>query len=182
MTPLNLLFLNELSRSFVASEAAIADNCRFDERTSPERWAKFESRLPGPDAINLGDWGEANEMNFGQTVAVPSITVPDSFLPLNQMAWLTGIAENRGVVRLESLIRPLDGMSLDDLQDLLARADSGKDPDALSTVEGFFNTWNSRRDNRPAFAAFYDEVKNEADDTDWPHALRDRLGLGHYGK
>lgn len=35
---------------------------------------------------------------------------------------------------------------------------------------------------RPArLVAFYDEVKQEADDVDWPHALRDRLGLGHYG-
>lgn len=30
-------------------------------------------------------------------------------------------------------------------------------------------------------AAFYDEVKSEADNDDWPLALRDRLGLGHYG-
>jgi hypothetical protein len=31
------------------------------------------------------------------------------------------------------------------------------------------------------FATFYDEVQEESDDADWPHALRDRLGLGHYG-
>jgi len=31
------------------------------------------------------------------------------------------------------------------------------------------------------FAAFWDEVQEELDDADWPHALRDRLGLGHYG-
>ena len=41
--------------------------------------------------------------------------------------------------------------------------------------------WNQGRDARPTFAAFYDEVSREADHDDWPHALRDRLGLGHYG-
>ena len=46
----------------------------------------------------------------------------------------------------------------------------------------FFDAWNQRRDARSAFAAFYDEVQQEADDADWPHALRDRLGLGHYGR
>ncbi|MCI5219847.1 MAG: hypothetical protein D3914_11850 [Candidatus Electrothrix sp. LOE2] len=45
----------------------------------------------------------------------------------------------------------------------------------------FFELWRSLRDNRPSFAAFYDEVREECDDDDWPHTLRDRLGLGHYG-
>ena len=37
------------------------------------------------------------------------------------------------------------------------------------------------RDARPAFCARRDEVEAEITDADWPHALRDRLGLGHYG-
>ena len=62
----------------------------------------------------------------------------------------------------------------------MQRADRG-DGDAGRAVRSFFDAWNQRRDARPAFAAFYDEVRQEADDDDWPHTLRDRLGLGHYG-
>ena len=72
------------------------------------------------------------------------------------------------------------GLGLDGLDDLLQRADRG-DGDAGRAVQPFFDAWNQRRDARPAFAAFYDEVQQESDDDDWPHALRDRLGLGHYG-
>ena len=85
-------------------------------------------------------------------------------------------------VRIEALSRPLQNsdLDLDSLNDLLQRADSG-DGDAGRAVHSFFDAWNQRRDARPAFAAFYDEVRQESDDDDWPHALRDRLGLGHYG-
>ena len=66
------------------------------------------------------------------------------------------------------------------LTDLVQRADDG-DADAVPAVRSFFEAWNQRRDARPMFATFYDEVQEESDDADWPHALRDRLGLGHYG-
>ena len=66
------------------------------------------------------------------------------------------------------------------MNDLLQRADRGEG-DAVRAVQSFFDGWNQRRDARPAFAAFYDEVQQESDDDDWPHTLRDRLGLGHYG-
>jgi len=122
MNPISHSFLAELSRSPDAKEAAIADNCRFDERAGQDRWTKFEAKLPNPDTINLGDWGEANGLNFDETVAVASITVPDAFLDINRPAWLTGIIENRGVVRLEAIQRVLGGdggvATFEELQDL----------------------------------------------------------------
>jgi hypothetical protein len=48
-------------------------------------------------------------------------------------------------------------------------------------VEEFFEGWNRMRDPRPAFCAPQHEVDLEIADADWQHALRDRLGLGHYG-
>lgn len=39
-------FLNQLSRSHDVTQAAVADNCRFDERAAPARWDAFEDQLP----------------------------------------------------------------------------------------------------------------------------------------
>ena len=108
--------------------------------------------------------------------------MPDAFLEINRSAWLDGLSDNQTLVRIEALNRPLQNsdLDLDRLNELLQRVDSGNH-DATRAVRSFFDAWNQRRDARPAFAAFYDEVQEESDDDDWPHALRDRLGLGHYG-
>jgi hypothetical protein len=183
MQPNSQAFLVQLSRSADAVGASIADNCRFDERAADPRWAKFEEKLPDTGPINFGDWAEANKLNYETSVTVASLSIPDAFLAINQPAWLAGLIDNRTLVRLECLERPLktSALSFDELQDLLARAKAG-DSDAANSVDYFVETWNKQRDGRPAFAAFYDEVKVEADDADWTHALRDRLGIGHYGR
>lgn len=171
-------FLNQLSRATDAKQAAIADNCRFDERTALERWQEFETRLPNPAMPDWADWCEVAKQNYEAKVTVSSITVPDSFLPVNQQAWLEGIVTNRTVVRLEDLRRWLtkEALSFDTLQQLMG----SKDTDDQARLNQHLENWNLARDARPAFAAFYDEVQNEADDADWQHQLRDRLGLGHY--
>lgn len=172
-------FLKHLSRSSEARKAAIADNCRFDERVTPVRWDQFENRLLNPTKPDWADWSEAEKLNYENSITVPSPSVPDSFLDLNQNAWLQGIATNRTVVRLEHLERLLNKNSLDfkTLQGLLG----SKDPDEQARLALLMESWNTARDARPSFAAFYDEVKAEADHADWQHQLRDRLGLGHYG-
>ena len=179
-------FLQHQSRSGETVVAAVADNCRFDERTGDARWQQFDAMLSrlttGTDVSDWRDWAEANQLNLDLRCNVATPTVPDAFLPINRDAWLDGLAENQSVVRIEALTRPLQtsAISLDELEELLEDADSG-DADAAHAARRFFEAWNQRRDARPTFAAFYDEVRQEADDDDWPHALRDRLGLGHYG-
>ena len=125
------------------------------------------------------DWTEANQLHLDQKCNVASTSVPDAFLEINRAAWLSSIADNQTLVRIEALPRALmsSALNIETLDELLQRSDS----DADRALRSFFEAWNQRRDARPAFAAFYDEVKQEADDADWPHALRDRLGLGHYG-
>lgn len=179
-------FLQRQSRSGETVVAAVADNCRFDERTGDARWKQFDAMLSrlttGPDVSDWRDWAEVNRLYLDLRCNVATPTVPDAFLPINRDAWLDELAENQSVVRIEALTRPLQtsAISLDELEELLGRADSG-DADADHAARRFFEAWNQRRDARPTFAAFYDEVRQEADDDDWPHALRDRLGLGHYG-
>ena len=175
-------FLLRVSRSDDFAVAAVADNCRFDERAGTERWTAFEALLPPRGATTWGDWAEAYRLHLEQCCNVPRPAVPDAFLDTNRGAWLDGLSENQSFVRIEDLSRALQasGLDLQGLEDLLLRADGGDD-DASQAVRGFFRIWNERRDARPAFAAFWDEVRRELDNADWPHALRDRLGLGHYG-
>ena len=178
--------LQNHSRSTDTAVAAVADNCRFDERTGAERWHQFDSLLSelpaNPVTADWQDWAEANRLHLDRYCAVPNPSVPDAFLEINRSAWLDALSDNQSLVRIEALTRPLQSSPLDvpGLSELLQRSDNG-DVDARPAVNSFFEVWNQRRDARPAFAAFYDEVRHEADSIDWPHALRNRLGLGHYG-
>ena len=178
--------LRTLSRSDSRIVAAVADNCRFDERAGDERWHQFGSVLSeivaNPTAVTWQDWTETNKLYVERYCHVPRYDTPDAFLPVNETAWLGGLSENQSLVRIETIGRPLlaAGLSLDDLRDSHDKAGAG-DADALSIVRSFCETWNQSRDGRPMFAAFYDEVKEEADHDDWALVLRNRLGLGHYG-
>ena len=182
-------FLRRCSRSHDTIEAAVADNCRFDERAGDDRWQQFEDLLSalvadrGAVEVEWQDWTEADQLHRDRYCNVSRPSVPDAFLDINRSAWLGELSDNQTLVRIEALSRPLDtsGLELDGLTDLLQQADRGGG-DAGRAVHSFFDAWNQRRDARPAFAAFYDEVQQESDDDDWPHALSDRLGLGHYGQ
>ena len=179
-------FLRHCSRSRDTIGAAMADNCRFDERAGADRWQRFEDllseRVASRGAVGWQDWTEVNQLHLDRYCNVSRPSVPDAFLEINRSAWLDGLSDNQTLVRIEALVRPLQNsdLDIDRLNDLLRRADNS-DGDATCAVHSFFDAWNERRDARPAFAAFYDEVQQESDDDDWPHALRDRLGLGHYG-
>lgn len=180
-------FLFQLSRSPSVVEAAIADNCRFDERISAERWQAFAKKLPDPTHIaNFGDWQEASKLYYEKRVTVPSLTVPDTFMPMNQGVWLKDLGPNQTLVRLESLEWPLKEIwnvpqkKWDEYLKQLTNQLNARDSDSRKAVEQQLDDWNKARDNRPGFAAFLDEVKSEAEATNWPDQLRDRLGLGHY--
>ena len=162
--------------------AAAADNCRFDERAGVERWKAFEALLSANGAKTWEDWDETYQLHLGQRCNVSRPAIPDAFLEANRGAWLSGLSENQSLVRIEDFGRALQAsnLGLERFRDLLQRADE-HDGDASQAVRRFFAAWNQRRDARPAFAAFWDEVQDELEDADWPHALRDRLGLGHYG-
>jgi hypothetical protein len=178
MKPQTQTFLIQLSRSSNAIEVAVADNCRFDERVAMVRWDKFEANLPeNPD---WADWNQTNQDSFDGQFAVPRTSVPDSFLEINEIAWLQGIETNRSLVRLEHLSNLLNAANLtfDQLLELLNNKNNAENQSKLKQV---IDDWNGVRDGRPMFAAFYDEVQTEADHADWQHQLRDRLGLGHYG-
>lgn len=175
-------FLTQLGHSTSVDEAAVADNCRFDERADTRRWQAFADCLPHGDYdhLSFGDWGEANKLHYEKRITVTSNSTPDAFLELNQPAWLEGLAPEQELVRIEELTGALSLWNTDlDAIKVLHEAPSNQS-DAKQALSKYFDDWNGKRDNRPAFAAFLDEVQAEAGGIDWPHLLRDRLGLGHY--
>ena len=133
-------FLRHQGRSTDTVVAAVADNCRFDERASASRWERFEAMLPGPttgpDAIDWPDWTETNRLHLDRYCNVPSTDVPDAFHDVNRDAWLDGLAEEQFVVRIEDLTRALrfSALSLPDLRDLLRRAEEGKSGRAMPSI------------------------------------------------
>lgn len=84
------------------------------------------------------------------------------------------------LVRLEALEWPLLQLWDIGFEDLQACILSRQQPDSAQTLATWLAAWNRGRDNRPAFAAFLDEIEDDAGHADWPHRLRDRLGLGSY--
>lgn len=177
-------FWRRASRLPEAADAAIADNCRFDERTDTQRWQALAQYLPPAlplDALTMEDWAEAECIHRKKRITVPSLSIPDTFLDINRPAWLTAPDPKLILVRVESLVKPLNiwGLSYHELDQMLKEA---KKPTSGSTKTLMENmkTWNRQRDNRPCFSAFLSDVQAEADHPDWPHQLRDRLGLGHY--
>lgn len=192
-------FLDKLALSSNVAEAAVADNCRFEERVSDERWKQFKMFLPHDDfnRMTWDDWENADRQHIKKRFCVPSTGIPDTFLPVNRAAWKKALPEATILIRLESLVRPLNRwrnpgkrpLTPDEvkkkfnlLQSVIKRAESGRDYDAQQQAASFFDTWNRNRDSRPAFAALYKEVQTECNDDDWPHALRDRLGIDHWGR
>ena len=61
-------FLRRSSRSHDTIEAAVADNCRFDERAGAGRWRRFEDLLSGlvagRGAVEWPDWTEARDLHL----------------------------------------------------------------------------------------------------------------------
>lgn len=152
---------------------APADNLWFEERVSQARHHRFESLAPDtPSATSLADWQTVYCATFVQTDDPD--TFRDSFDPAHLVPGLLDTQQR--IVRLERIpVTSLNeaGLIFDDLARAFARHDH-------AVVDVFLQRWNVRRDSRPAFAAWKDEVIDDLGHTDWPDRLRDRLGLAHH--
>ncbi len=156
-------------------ERARADNTSFEERVSDARLARFEAMSADPDAPGDLDlqhvWYWKNHVRSG-------VPVSDTFASHLEPATLgPGPLEPfQPIVRIERLNAPLQdaGLTFDELRRAL------NDPQPSATVDMFLRVWNDGRDDRPAFAAWKDQVLEEVEADDWADRLRDRLGLAHY--
>lgn len=156
---------------------AEAHNILFEERLGQDRLGVFEALLSGscPDYERL----KLQLLDFvGTYVEVARPNAPLTFTKMNVGGAMTKPSPEQKLIRVENLTRRLDSTALTllDLQRCLASTK----PDEMALLEDFVNQWNRDRDNRPAFAAFKDQLLDEVGDANWPHRLRDRLGLAHY--
>ena len=95
-------FLRHHSRSTDTVVAAVADNCRFDERAGVARWQQFDDLLSeviaGADGIQWQDWAETDRLHLERYCHVASLNVPDAFLDINQDAWLDELSDNQSAM------------------------------------------------------------------------------------
>lgn len=175
--------LDGLAVSANEKDAAVADNYRFEERVGADRQRDYENGLASP--ADIKDWrGHHNGTYVANRIkAGGNDFIPDSFLEVNRPVLLYGIPHNDVLIRIEDLRYPLSKstatLTYKQLVILLAKR---SEPDAAHTLRTFVEDWNRSRNNWPMFGACYgdEDVKDDADHEDWPHRLRDRLGLGHF--
>lgn len=159
-------------------ERAEAHNIAFEERLDQHRLTKFERSLKTPCTDHIYLRRQLSEF-VATFIEVAEPHIPLTFQTQNGGASMGKISPEQKLVRIENITRHLSnsGLTLTELADSLASAD----PAVSAKSEIFINQWNLARDNRPTFAAFKDQLLAEIGDSEWPHKLRDRLGLAHYG-
>lgn len=175
-------------RSRVPQEdRAKADNYVFEETVSAERKAAFEAFLG--DRANYQALLDGH-VDYVRTNLEIDGETPDTFRIDLRPAGTGERDEAQDLVRVEGLRGPLEahfGFTASDGDHLLLRhyetlkkAWEDRSPGGNALIDKFLATWNAGRDERPAFVAFLDGLRDDAEHADWQHLLRDRLGLAHY--
>lgn len=190
--------LQQLCNDTHASLAGVLARCeaanfRWEPAVSDARATEYGVYVG--DAPNHGEWKAEHKDYLSSFVQVPK-DLPRSaecFMAVNQQAHLDEQLDNTYLIRLESfghlLGHPLVGDVAEQFwerffksqKDLRKLSLSGAD-EALRT--SFAMHWNEQRTQaRPLFAAFLNEFGGSLDalvKQDWPHLLRNRLGLIHW--
>jgi hypothetical protein len=154
-------------------QRASADNMWFEERVSPARWQHFESIAPDmPSPAALAAWQQDYCATYVQT------DNPDTFRDdLRPARLVPGLLDTyQRIARLERVPATLlneVGLTFDDLIRAFDQANH-------AVLDAFLLRWKVRRDGRPAFATWKDELIDELRFPDWPDRIRDRLGLAHH--
>ena len=159
-------------------ERAVLENLRWEERVGDERFARYALGFTGIDIPQIDDLNGAH-VRYAEAfleLEIDDSRIPDTFDSANSSNHWRHIEENLYLIRIEDANFSLrdSGVDLAELEHAIANRDD--------TILGrVCEVWNGRRDRRPAFATTEIAVKDslEAAGADWPHALRDNLGLGH---
>jgi hypothetical protein len=188
-TPPLPTLLSALVASRDPVDVAYGHNYRFEERVSAARQKSYEEALGLARAV-LPEWQGRHKSYLFRSVYVNPGEVPGTFSPLNIDALQPAPAPSQWMVRIENFGEvlhdrgPLFTMAKvqEQLEIWRRNDDQAAAAKARQFLEGLCETWNTevRKDYRPMFASFFDEVEEEVTADDWPHRLRDRLGLSHY--
>ena len=190
MTSLTALARSLCSPALDCVSWAYAHNYEFETRLTDRRRQAYESYCAGQSVSDQTSWSNAHKAFVEARIKGRKPFVPDTFGDINADAQTDAIADDLLILRIEDLRRPLVDQKLEltdlrDLQDIARDRFQRKNVTpvrAQARLEEFLDNWNGRRDFRPAFAAFEHEL-GSVDDLatgDWPHLLRNRLGLAHY--
>lgn len=191
-------FLARLASDAAASTVGVVARCeaanfRWEAAISNERASEY-SNYAGEVATHR-DWQAEHKGYLGTFVQVPKDLPRSSecFMSINHQAHLDDKMDNAYMLRLESfgslfsnpLVANLAEAFWDrffNSQKDLRKATLGDADETLRST--FVSQWNAQRTQaRPLFATFLNDFGGNLDalvKQDWPHILRDRLGLMHW--
>ena len=175
-----------------ADARCVAANFRWEQAVSSGRADEYNAYVD--DVTNRKSW-RAEHTGYVRSfiqVVKDHPRVAESFMALNNQAHLNENLDNTYLLRLESL-NGMVGSGLhgafgetfwqrffNSQRDLLKTKLSDTDEQLRSE---FIVQWNAKRiQSRPMFSAFLNDFGGNLEvflKTDWPHILRDRLGLTH---
>lgn len=190
--------LEQLASDTVASSAGTAARCaaanfRWERAVSDARALEYGAYVG--EVANHKDWKGEHKGYLGSFVHVPK-DLPRSaecFMAVNDRAHLNEQLDNTYLLRLESLEGLFNQSLVADLANRFwmrffrTQKDLRKEhlSDGDEALRGeFVAQWNAHRTQaRPLFATFLNEFGGNLEALakgDWPHLLRDRLGLTHW--
>lgn len=162
-----------------STEFAILENLHWEERVGDERLTRYAQGFTDKDVSQIDHlkMAHAQYAEAFLEIDVAEIDIPDTFGAANSSNRWPHIEENLYLLRIEDANFALRNTGVDLAE--LERAVQSRDGAILARV---CEMWNKKRDRRPAFATTEIAVDDllEAARSDWPHTLRDNLGLGHF--
>ncbi len=190
--------LQPLSLDAIATPAGaivrcVAANFRWEHAVSDARTTEYNAYVG--NVATHKDWKAEHKSYLGSCVHVPKDLPRSSecFMAANGLAHLNEQLDNTFLLRLESIgplfDHPLVSAIATDFwqrffnspKDLLKNKFTDSD-EALRSE--FVAQWNAQRTQaRPLFTTFLNDFGGNLEalvKTDWPHTLRDRLGLTHW--
>jgi hypothetical protein len=192
-TPLSHLASDAVASEFGTVARCEAANFRWEPAVSDARATEYKTYVGEVTAHR--DWKAEHKDYVSSFVYVPK-DLPRSaecFMAINQQAHLDEQLDNTYLLRLESIGYLFEHRLVADLAEQFwqrffnypkdLRNDKLRDEDeTLRTA--FVTQWNAQRiQARPLFATFLNDFGGNLDvlvKQDWPHLLRDRLGLVHW--
>lgn len=171
-----------------------AANFRWEQAASIERTDEYNAYTGDLDTHKEWQGEHKGYLRSFVQVAKDHPRVSETFMAVNSLAHLKEDLDNTILLRLESLDSMVDSALLGPaigeafwLRFFNSQKDLRKyklsDADEKLRSE-FMDQWNTRRvQARPMFATFLNDFGGDLTafvKTDWPHILRDRLGLTHW--
>lgn len=191
--PLDQLSLDEVSASVSAAARCEVANFRWELAIEDARSAEYHTFAD--EVGSHKDWKAAHKSYLNSSVHVAKDLPRSSecFMVINGRAHLNENLDNTFLLRLESMDNLLHKSLISEVaqnfwwrffksqKDLRKEKLSDSD-EALRT--DFVMQWNAHRTQaRPLFATFLNDFGGDLEalvKDDWPHLLRDRLGLTHF--